>query len=484
MARAIVWFRDDLRLDDHPALRMALESGREIVPVYIHDPAGEGPARPGAASAAWRARSLAALAADLRERGAPLRCFEGDSATRLTELARGTGADAVYWNRRYEPAVATRDAVIAGRLADAGIEIQAGNGALLFEPWELRTGKGTGFRVFTPFWRAARARWQPEAPWSAPVVLPGTDDGPAGVAPDALRLAPRIPWDLGFWTEWTPGEAGAREALDTFIDGALRGYATDRDRPDRTGTSLLSPHLHFGEVAPWRVVQRVEAERGRITDADIDAYVRQVGWRDFAVHLMHHAPESIGQNLDRRFDAFQWRQDADADIDAWRQGRTGIPIIDAGMRQLWVTGWMHGRVRMLVASFLCKHLRVHWRVGADWFNDTLVDADVANNAMGWQWVAGTGADAAPYFRIFNPVAQAQRFDPHGEYVARWVPEVAAMPMPARHAPWTDPVLRARLAPDYPALPIVDLAAGRDAALAAYRRLRGAPREAERQHDES
>ncbi|GAB2519851.1 cryptochrome/photolyase family protein [Lysobacter humi (ex Lee et al. 2017)] len=484
MHTAIVWFRDDLRLDDNPALRAAVESGAVIVPAYVHDPASEGDWAPGAASNAWRARSLRALAHDLQSRGAPLRVFRGDSLTVLAKLAAATGATAVHWNRRYEPVVAARDVRIAEALAGCGIEPARHRGALLFEPDELRTGKGTGFRVFTPFWRAARARWALDAHWPAPMQLPGTSTGLAGSSVGRLYPAPRPAWDRGFWDEWTPGEAGAREALDTFVDGALRGYATDRDRPDRTGTSLLSPHLRFGELAPWRVAARIEAERGRVGDTDVDAYVRQLGWREFSVHLMHHAPQSVDSNLDPRFDAFEWTDDAAEAVDAWRRGRTGVPIIDAGMRQLWATGWMHGRVRMLVASYLCKHLRVHWRTGAEWFWDTLVDADLANNSMGWQWVAGTGADAAPYFRIFNPVTQALKFDPQGAYVARWVPELAALPVATRHAPWTDPVALARVAPDYPRMPIVDLAAGRDAALTAYRRLRGRLTEPEQDRDES
>lgn len=484
MEIAIVWFRDDLRLDDNPALQAACEAGAAIVPVYIDDPAGEGLWAPGAASNAWRARSLRALATDLEARGTPLRVFAGDSLSTLAMLAAATGANAVHWNRRYEPIVAARDAHIADALAASGIAPGVHRGALLFEPEDVRTGKGTGFRVFTPFWRAARARWALDAPWVAPAQLRATSAGPGGVGLEPLGLAPRLRWDRGFWDLWSPGEAGAHEALDTFVDGALRGYATGRDRPDRVGTSLLSPHLRFGEIAPWRVAARIEAERHRIGDTDADAFVRQLGWREFSVHLMHHAPQSADRNLDPRFDAFEWADDADDVVDAWRHGRTGVPIVDAGMRQLWATGWMHGRVRMLVASYLCKHLRVHWRTGAEWFWDALVDADLANNSTGWQWVAGTGADAAPYFRIFNPVSQAQRFDPQGAYVARWLPELASLPVVTRHAPWTDPGALARVAPDYPRVPIVDLSAGRDAALTAYRRLRDRLTEPERDCDES
>jgi len=286
-----------------------------------------------------------------------------------------------------------------------------------------------------------------------------------------LQLAPESGWDDGFLQAWTPGEAGALETLEVFVDGALAGYREGRDRPDRVGSSRLSPHLHFGEISPWRVVAQLENARSAGNSTDIDACVRELGWREFAHHLMHHFPESVDRNLNPRFDGFEWTTGRDADLQAWRSGRTGVPIVDAGMRELWRTGWMHNRVRMIVASYLCKHMRRHWLDGARWFWDTLVDADLANNSLGWQWVAGTGADAAPYFRVFNPVTQARRFDPEGRYVAQWVPELAALPLPARFEPWTTPELAARVAPAYPPRPIVELAAGRGAALDAYRRLR-------------
>lgn len=471
MGVAIVWFRNDLRLDDNPALQAALDTGLPVLPVYVHDPDGEGGARTGAASSAWRARSLAALDASLRERGSRLRYFVGHAGPALGALAAACGAEAVFWNRRYEPSVEARDAQVKRDLREQGIHAESRNGALLFEPWELKTGKGGPFRVFTPFWRAARVRWSPQACWSAPERLPEPGDVPEGVDPDHLRLCPRRGWDNGFWTHWTPGEAGALEALEVFVEGALRGYPVQRDRPDRVGTSRLSPHLHFGEIAPWRVVAAIEAQRGIAPEADIDGYLRQLVWREFASHLLHHFPETVERNFNPRFDGFDWADIDGLTFDRWRRGRTGVPIIDAGMRELWATGWMHNRVRMIVASYLCKHMRVHWRRGAEWFNETLVDADLANNVMGWQWVAGTGADAAPYFRIFNPVTQAQKFDPQGDYVARWLPELSALPMPLRHAPWRDAAALHRVAPHYPSLPLVDPAAGREAALCAYSALR-------------
>ncbi|MDI9239746.1 deoxyribodipyrimidine photo-lyase [Lysobacter sp. LF1] len=470
-ALALVWFRNDLRLDDNPALQAALDAGYVPVPVYIHAPDEAGDWRPGAASDAWRHRSLAALDARLRQRGSHLRHFFGPSLATLQSLIAMSGAEAVFWNRRYEPAFERRDAHIKQTLRAQGVRAESFNSALLFEPWTVRTRQGGPFKVFTPFWKAVLAQWQHAPCGDAPARLPYRDDGPAGVPLVALKLAPRRDWDRGFWNEWTPGEEGARAALDTFVDGALRGYATQRDRPDRAGTSRLSPHLHFGELSPWRIASALERERNARNAADIDAFLRELGWREFAHHLLHHFPDTPSQNFDPRFNDFDWAPATEARLAEWRDGRTGVPIVDAGLRELWATGWMHNRVRMIVASFLTKHLRQHWRHGARWFWDTLVDADLANNTLGWQWVAGTGADAAPYFRVFNPLLQAQKFDPDGRYIARWLPELASLPLPLRFAPWQDPQALQRAAPEYPPQPNVELAAGRDRALAAYRKLR-------------
>ncbi|MEQ4575368.1 MAG: deoxyribodipyrimidine photo-lyase [Gammaproteobacteria bacterium] len=472
MSLALVWFRRDLRLDDQPALRAALEAGHVPVPVYVHAPAEEGDWPPGAASGAWLHRSLLALDEDLRRRGSRLLVLRGPSDAALRRLAARCGAAAVYWNRKYEPATQSRDAAIKRALREAGLVAESFNGSLLFEPWELRTRQGGPYRVFTPFWRTALAQWHLPLPWKAPDRLPPVPEALAGEAIEALGLAPSPRWDSGFWESWRPGQAGAHEALEVFVDGALRGYRDGRDRPDRASTSRLSPHLHFGEIAPWRICAELERHRRAPLAADIDGYVRELGWREFGYHLLHHFPESATRNLDPRFDRFEWAVPPADELRAWQRGHTGIPIVDAGMRELWHTGYMHNRVRMIVASFLCKHLRVHWLEGARWFWDTLVDADLAGNTLGWQWVAGTGADAAPYFRIFNPVAQARKFDPHAHYIARWVPELAALPAHARPAPWQHPELRTRHAPGYPAVPIVELAQGRERALAAYARLRG------------
>ena len=475
MPTALVWFRNDLRLDDNPALRAALESGYTPIPVYLHAPDEAGAWRPGQASNAWRDKSLAALDTDLRKRGSRLRVFVGPSLPTLQTLIAATGAEALFWNRRYEPAHEQRDTLIKRELRGQGLRVESFNGSLLFEPWSLKTKVGTPFKIFTPFWRAALADWRLAAPWDAPPSLPASAEGPDGVALEALKLAPARHWDAGFWRHWQPGATGARMALEVFVDGALRGYQQQRDRPDRVGTSRLSPHLHFGEIAPWRIVHALQAERGEANGNDIDTAIKELGWREFAHHLLHHFPHTPDLNFNPRFNDFDWARVSPRSLAAWQQGRTGVPIVDAGMRELWATGWMHNRVRMIVGSYLTKHLRYHWQHGAHWFWDTLVDADLASNTMGWQWVAGTGADAAPYFRVFNPVTQSEKFDPDGRYIARWVPELAGLPVPLRFAPWRDPEALRRVAPDYPPQPLVDLAAGREAALAAYRRQRAEAR---------
>lgn len=467
MPIALVWFRSDLRLADNPALQAALEAGFDPVPVYIHAPHEEGCWAPGAASNAWRHRSLKALDLALRQRGSRLLVRRGDSAMVLQALIEQSGAQALFWNRKYEPATQPRDAAIKQALKQRHVQVRSGNAALLAEPWDVQTRTGEPYKVFTPFYRSVMAGLAQRALQDAPKALPAVPSALKGEDIDALGLAPALNWDAGFWEIWQAGEAGAHQALEVFVEGALHGYLDQRDLPDRVGTSRLSPHLHFGEIAPWRVIARLQAQRGASLDRDIDGFIRQLVWREFAHHLLHHFPHTAQQNLNPRFDRFDWAGTAAGPLQAWQHGRTGVPIVDAGMRELWQTGMMHNRVRMIVASYLTKHLRVHWLEGARWFWQTLVDADLANNTLGWQWVAGTGADAAPYFRVFNPVTQARKFDPQARYITRWVPELEALPVNARLAPWEFPQLLRTRAPGYPRLPIVDLAQGRQAALAAY-----------------
>lgn len=488
VAPVLLWFRQDLRLADNAAFAAALARGGPIVPVFVLDDAGEGRWAPGGASRWWLHRSLQALDSDLRGRGSRLVLARGDSGEELRRLLAETGAGAVYWNRRYEPAARARDAELKAALAVEGIEAKSFNSSLLFEPHAVRNKQGRPFQVFTPYWRHCCA-----SEFSAPVrsdapTLPAPRRWPASVAAGDLALAPTIPWDAGFGELWTPGEAGAQARLRRFLREArgepapVHGYDEARNLPDRDGTSGLSPHLHFGEIGPRQVAAAV---RGLGKSAGIDpasngarVFLTEIGWREFAYHLLFHFEHTPERPLREDFERFPWAEDPDGKkLRAWRRGRTGYPIVDAGMRQLWTTGWMHNRVRMIVASFLVKHLRLPWQEGAAWFWDTLVDADLASNTLGWQWSAGCGADAAPYFRIFAPVTQGQKFDPAGAYVRRWVPELAKLPDKFVHAPWTAPAevlehAKVRLGENYPR-PIVDHATARAEALAAFKALRGA-----------
>ena len=464
MPNALVWFRNDLRLNDQPALQAALRGGFKPVPLYIHAPEEEGAWPAGAASDAWRHRSLLSLDADLRERGSRLSILRGPSLDALLRAAAECGAEAVFWTRRYEPAIELRDAGIKRALRETGLRAESFNGSLMLEPWQVESKQGDPYRVFTPFWRTASAQLRMPAAVPAPERFHEMAPLADAVDIEDLRLAPDVHWDEGFWRHWTPGEAGAHAALARFIEQALPDYAQARDFPAYVGTSHLSPHLHFGELSPWQIARSI-----RQFPAAGDVYLRQLGWREFANHVLHHFPETPESNFNQRFDGFPWAEAPDATLDAWRHGRTGVPIVDAGMRELWETGWMHNRVRMIVASFLTKNLRAHWHHGAAWFWDTLIDANLANNTLGWQWVAGTGVDAAPYIRVFNPVLQSQRFDPGGEYIARWIPELSGLAAKERHAPW----LSGNNISGYPRAPIVDLAASRLAALKAFEQNRAA-----------
>ncbi|HEY2344907.1 MAG TPA: deoxyribodipyrimidine photo-lyase [Xanthomonadaceae bacterium] len=481
MSTAILWLRRDLRLDDHPALQAALRAGHRVVPVYVHAPAEEAPWAPGAASLAWLRRSLAALDASLRARGSRLILREGPSLAALERLVEETGAEAVYWSRRHEPASIAVDAAVKKSLHACGLHVESHSGALLCEPWVVATRQGDPYRVFTPFWRNAQKLLVALAasPLVAPAKLPTVDASLPSRSLDALIPAPAPAWDAEFWDHWQPGEQGAIRRLAQHIDPLLRGYKEHRDLPAIDGTTRLSPHLHFGEISPRRIVHALrEAGCDSRTNQNAEACLRELGWREFSHHLLHHFPQTTETNLNPRFDDFPWAAPDARLLEAWQRGYTGVPLVDAGMRQLWRTGWMHNRVRMVAASFLTKNLRMHWLHGARWFWDTLVDADLANNTQGWQWTAGTGADAAPYFRIFNPVSQVAKFDPAGAYVRRWLPELARLPDEAMFEPWKHPALLARYAPGYPRTPIVDLKASREAALAAYSKTRSRPRGAE------
>jgi deoxyribodipyrimidine photo-lyase len=475
---SLLWFRLDLRLTDNPALLAALRQGGAVIPVFIWSPVEEGQRQPGAASRWWLHQSLTQLDASLRQRGSRLLIRRGPTLETIRALLEESGATAVYWNRRYEPAVIDRDRLVKTALRHDGRVAQSFNSSLLFEPWRVRTQQDQPYQVFSAFWKACLAHEEPAPPEPAPAHIKSPRHWPGTLPLRNLGLEPTIDWAGGLRSSWRPGEAGASEQLDRFLNDALTDYPTGRDRPDRVGTSRLSPHLHFGEISVrqiWSAIreQRPRSMRSRFAEA-VHFYRSELGWREFAYHLLFHFPHTPEQALRKSFDAFPWKLDRDK-LRAWQRARTGYPIVDAGMRELWHTGWMHNRVRMIVASFLVKDLSIPWQKGAAWFWDTLVDADLANNTLGWQWTAGCGADAAPYFRIFNPVRQGEKFDPDGEYVRRWVPELDKLPSKWIHKPWKAPDdtladAGIELGLTYP-FPIVDHREARSRALEALQRFK-------------
>ena len=469
----LVWLRDDLRLADNPALAAATASGRDVVVLWVHDETSPDLRRLGGASRWWLHRSLRAFTEDLGRLGGRPVLRRGPAGDVVAAVADEIDAAEVLWNRRHLPAAVAIDGDLMRRLRADGRTVRSFLANLLHEPHSARTATGNPFRVFTPFWRATLAAGRPRPPLPAPTALCDAGSALPSLDLDALGLLPRAPyWATGLDVTWTPGEAGARRRLADFLDRGLSGYATRRDRPDLDICSHLSPHLRFGEISSFTIAaalsDRVAAEPTLADDAA--KFLAEIGWREFAHHLTHHFGDFAGREFQPRFADFPWRHDP-ALAAAWRRGRTGYPLVDAGMRQLWATGTMHNRVRMVVASFLTKHGLVDWREGERWFFDTLVDACPAVNPVSWQWVAGCGADAAPYFRIFNPVSQGAKFDPDGAYVRRWLPELARLPANVIHAPWTASrsVLDAadvRLGTTYPP-PIVDHAPARARALAAF-----------------
>ena len=470
----VLWFRQDLRIADLPSLHAAARDGARVVPVYIHDEEAPGAWAPGGASRWWLHHSLASLAGDIAGRGGSLLLRSGSSAKVLRELCDESGAAVVHCSRRYEPWAARQESDVHDALAAAGVTLRRFPGSLLHEPGSVVTKSGDPFKVFTPFWRACR-RESVSAPKAVPDVSWHTGFASEDLADWGL-LPSRPNWARGWETLWQPGEAGASRRLAEFLDGAIEGYREQRDRPAVEGTSRLSPHLHHGEFSPrqvWALCEQRKAASSASADA-IDKFQSELGWREFSYHLLHYFPSIPERAFKENFAAFPWNDNAEH-LERWQRGQTGYPIVDAGMRELWQTGYMHNRVRMIVASFLCKHLLIHWRDGEDWFWDTLVDADLASNSASWQWVAGSGADAAPYFRIFNPMTQGEKFDGDGDYVRRWVPELAALPDRHLHAPWEAPaeVLEqagVALGSDYPE-PVVDHREARQGALDAYETVR-------------
>jgi deoxyribodipyrimidine photo-lyase len=471
---ALLWLRLDLRLADNPALLAALCHGGAVIPVFIHSLGEEKPWASGGASDWWLHQSLAALEKKFRAFGLKIIFRRGPALEVLRALAKETGATGVFWNRRYEPAVIARDAVIKDALRADGRKADDYNAALLHEPWTIRNKSGKPFQVFTPFWKHCSALDDPHQPLRTPETIPAPKTWPSSLALAELGLEPQKNWAAGFRVAWQPGEIGAQNNLTNFLSGAFANYSEKRNRPDLIGTSRLSPHLHFGEISPrqiWHAL-KVSAERRGLprTAWHGSQFLAEVGWREFAHHLLFHFPRTTDEPLRREFEKFPWRDDGKL-LRTWQKGQTGFPIVDAGMRELWATGWMHNRVRMIAASFLVKDLLLPWQAGARWFWDTLVDADLAQNSLGWQWTAGCGADAAPYFRVFNPVMQGEKFDPNGDYVRRWCPELAKLPADWIHQPHAAPTeilgaAKIELGRDYP-VPVVDHSAARTAALAAF-----------------
>ena len=483
----ILWFRQDLRLDDNLALINAIEHAENhnapLIPIYIHDNDTAKEWKMGGASQWWLHNSLKNLANNLKEKYAlNLTYFSGAADKILDDLISENEVTHVFWNRQYEPWRITRDKTIKAALKDKDITAQSYNSAVLYEPHTVAKSDGTPYKVFTPYYRKGCLQniGAPPEPAPAPAptniqTAPLTAKGPCALKD--LNLIPDIPWYTTMEKEWHPGEKGALERWESFLDGGLKGYKEGRNFPNKPNVSRLSPHLHFGEISPRKLWHDAQiAGHSQACENDADIFQSELGWREFSNHLLYHFPKLPDTNLQEKFNRFPWNDPTQNDhLKRWQQGQTGYPIVDAGMRELWQTGYMHNRVRMVVGSFLVKHLRLHWHHGAQWFWDTLLDADLANNSASWQWIAGCGADAAPYFRIFNPITQGKKFDTDGAYVRRFVPEIAGLPDKYLHAPWEAPdhVLNKAeisLGKTYPR-PVVDHSAAREEALSAFSSLK-------------
>lgn len=470
---AIVWMRQDLRLTDNPALTAAAKNHTTIIPIYIYDETADWPV--GGAQRWWLHHSLQALVESFIKKKITLGLYRGDPKKILPTLIERYNVDAIYWNRCYEPAAIKRDTQLKKQLAENySIDVKSFNSSLLNEPWEITNKQGNFFKVFTPYWRTAVQQLSLRDVLAVPSMQQQLK-----LTSEKLtdwNLLPTNPnWASEFVNYWQVGEQAAQKKISQFVRQKLSSYSRGRDFPDQQGTSLMSPHLHFGEISPvqiWHAAQ--QAASATKNTAGLDVYLSEIGWREFSYHLLYHFPKLPKNNFRAEFDAFPWLKNK-KHLRAWQQGLTGYPIVDAGMRELWQTGYMHNRIRMVVASFLTKHLLIDWRDGEQWFWDTLLDADLASNSASWQWVAGSGADAAPYFRIFNPTIQGEKFDPDGHYVRQWVPELANMPNKFIHHPWdaSKEILKQAgitLGKDYPQ-PIVDHATARKRALATYQKIR-------------
>lgn len=462
-------FQNDLRLTDNPGLTAATQTDTPLVVCFVLDDQA-GTRGIGDASRWWLHHSLTSLGQRLAELGGQLVLKSGPIETVVPELSKQINAGAVYWSRPYEPDKAKKETALKNALEAVDAAPKRFRGHLLFEPEQIRTKTDGPYKVFTPFWKACLAMPSPQSPLPVP-KLRFLKNLPDSESLTDWQLLPSQPdWSGGLAETWTPGEHGAWQRLQTFLSNTIDQYHHGRDIPGTQGTSRLSPHLHFGEISPRQVWHAVQAACEPDTNPGAETFLKELGWREFSYHLLHHWPQLPERAFRPQFDNFPWLENP-AHLEAWQKGQTGVPIVDAGMRELWHTGWMHNRVRMIVASFLTKNLLLPWQDGEAWFWDTLVDADLASNSAGWQWVAGCGADAAPYFRIFNPVTQSQKFDPNGKYLRKWIPEIAALDDKDLHAPWqaSEMILGAAgvtLGQDYP-LPLVDLKITRQRALDAY-----------------
>jgi len=472
---SIVWFRRDLRLGDNPALYHAASAGK-VVTVFIHDPEADAPWAPGSASRWWLHHSLTSLSRDIHEHGNSLIIRQGDTLKTLIELCQQTGANKIYWNRLHEPQARNLESQLIAALTKHGIQTQSFNSQLLYNPDAILNKSGKPYRVFGAFWKACQQRGFATDTLPMPESMTAIDKTLPGLTPEQLDLLPNIPWDSGLKTTWRVGETHAHNLLEDFCEDRLQTYSLSRDYPAESSTSRLAPQLHFGEISARQVAATIQGHAACNTQPGLqnaaEHFIRELGWREFAHYILFHFPNTIHEPFDDRYRAFPYNKDSQI-LSAWQKGQTGFPIVDAGMRELWHSGSMHNRVRMIVASLLTKHAQIHWLEGARWFWDTLVDADLASNTLNWQWVAGCGVDAAPYFRVFNPVSQSQRFDPAGHYLRQWLPELASLPDKHIHTPWQAPTAvlakaEITLGDTYP-LPLLDLKLGRAQALASYRR---------------